>query len=65
MKEFKVNEYITLRLEDGRTFIYLKDERFLQCFRLFLNIPGEKISDYNQIDSIDEATEIFLHILPT
>jgi len=59
MKKFKVNEYITLKLEDDKTFIYIKDEKILQCFRLFLNIPQDKITKYDQIDSIDEATEIY------
>lgn len=59
MKEFKVNEYITLKLEKGKSIIYIKGKRFLQCFRLFINIPKDKIMDYKQIDSIDDATEVY------
>ncbi len=32
--EFKVNEYITLKLEQNNSVIYLKHERFMQCTRL-------------------------------
>ena len=42
MKEFKVNEYITLKLEGGKTNIYVKDRLFNQCKFLLLNI-NEKV----------------------
>ncbi len=47
MKEFNVNEYITLKLEDGRTNIYIKGELFRQCKFLLLNIPVEEIKDFS------------------
>ncbi len=56
--EFKVNDYITLKLENGKTNIYVNGKKFRQCIRLILNIPFDKIKDYDQIDSIDEAAEI-------
>lgn len=31
MREFKVNEYITLKLEGGKTNIYVKGQLFNQC----------------------------------
>ena len=55
MKEFKVNEYITLKLEDDITNIYIKDILFRQCKLLILNIPNDK--DSSQIQSIDEAAD--------
>ena len=58
-KEFKVNEFITLKLERGdlslESVIYVADERFRQCKYLLLNIPINKISSFDEIDSIDEA----------
>ena len=30
---FKVNEFLTLELEDDKTFIYLKETKFRQCMR--------------------------------
>lgn len=57
MKAFKVNQYITLRLEGGRTIIYVKDEPFRQCKFLLIDIPIKKIELLNEIESIDEAAE--------
>lgn len=60
MKEFKVNEYITLKLEDGKTRLYIKGERFDQCMALVLNIPLDKIRLDDQVESIiDEASKIY------
>ncbi len=57
IKEFKVNDYITLRLEKGKTFIYVKGERFDQCKYLLLNIRIDEITSLEDIESIDEAAE--------
>ena len=57
MKIFKVNEYLTLKLENNTTIIYVKDQRFIQCKYLFLDFPKEKIKEFNDIESIDEASE--------
>ncbi len=35
---FIINEYITLKLVNGNTFIYVKGKRFKQCIKLSLNI---------------------------
>lgn len=56
-KEFTVNEYITLKLEGGRSNIYIKGRLFNQCKFLLLNIPVDKISSFDEIQSIDEAAE--------
>ena len=55
MHEFKVNEYITLKLENGSTNIYVKGTLFRQCKYLLLNIPQQESQKYAEIDSIDEA----------
>lgn len=59
--EFKVNQYISLKLEDGRegkeTVIYVDGERFNQCKFLLLNIPIDKIKLFDEIESVDEASE--------
>ncbi|MFX0037519.1 MAG: DNRLRE domain-containing protein, partial [Candidatus Hermodarchaeota archaeon] len=57
--EKKINEYITLRLEHGRTFIYVNGRRFIQCIRLILNIPKDDITLYDEVDSIDEAANLY------
>ena len=61
MQEFKVNECITLKLEDGITNIYVNEELFDQCKFLLLNIPVDKISSFDEIESIDEAAEKLDH----
>ncbi len=57
MKEFKVNKYITLKLENGQTVIYVNGEWFYQCKFLLLNIPVDEIKSFDEIESIDEAVE--------
>ena len=56
MNEFKINKYITLRLEGSITVIYIKGKRFDQCKYLLLNIvKGDQMA--KKIDSIDEMEE--------
>ena len=57
MQEFKVNDYITLRLESKKTNIYVKGELFEQCKFLLLNIPTQDVDFYDEIESIDEIAE--------
>ena len=54
---FIINELITLKLEGGRTNIYVKDQLFNQCKYLLLNINTKRAGDYDDINSIDEAIE--------
>lgn len=61
VKEFKVNEYIRLKLEEGETVIYVAGERFLQCKFLLINLPESNAS--SEFDSIDEAAEWLGHAL--
>jgi len=53
--EFKINQYLKLKLEGGRTNIYVKNRRFMQCMYLLLNISVDRIEEYDEIESIDEA----------
>ena len=57
-REFTINEYLTLKLEGGETFIYVAGERFRQCRFLMINLPLEEIENFDEIKSIDEAAEI-------
>ncbi len=56
-KEFVVNEIISLKLEEGKTNIYLKGELFRQCKYLILSIPIERIEDFKDIKSIEDTVE--------
>lgn len=57
MEPFRINKYLTLKLEDGKTNMYIEGELFQQCRSLMLNIPKERIEGLHSIKSIDEATE--------
>jgi small GTP-binding protein len=56
-KEFKINEKLTVKLENNRTNIYVDGRLFNQCKYLLLNLSTSKIRAYDRIDSIDEAAE--------
>ncbi len=62
MSEFRINDFIMLKLEDGKTNIYILGKEFIQCKYLLMNISVQSIEQYDGITSIDEAVEI-LHDL--
>ncbi len=39
MNEFKINDLLKLKLETGKTIIYIKDKRVIQCKYLLINDP--------------------------
>ena len=61
--EFKVNKYLLLRLEGNYTAIFVNGKRFDYCKRLFITIPKTDIENYDRIESIDEATDLYDHYL--
>ena len=58
MKEFKINKFITLRLEDGKTNIYINNQLFRQCKFLLININSNKVANFEEVNSIDEAEDV-------
>ncbi|MFX0019532.1 MAG: hypothetical protein ACFFBT_01485 [Promethearchaeota archaeon] len=58
-KEFRINEYLSLKLIKGQTVIYVDEKPFHQCKYLLLNLTYKDFSKFDQIDSIDEAFEIY------
>jgi len=56
--EYRINEYLSLKLEKGETKILVAGEEFMQCKYLLFNIPPEEMLKYDQINSIDQAKEI-------
>jgi hypothetical protein len=58
-REFRINEYITLKLIKGQTEIYVDGEPFHQCKYLLLNLTKKDFSQFDKIDSIDEAFNIY------
>ncbi|MGV9173171.1 MAG: leucine-rich repeat domain-containing protein [Promethearchaeia archaeon] len=59
MKSYKLNKYLTVRLEAGRTMIYVNEKPFRSCTTLILNIPKDQVEQTHQINSIDEAADIY------
>ena len=57
MKEFKINHYLTLKLEEEKTVIYVANKSFRQCKFLLLSIPIDDIELLEEIESIDEIAE--------
>lgn len=62
-KEFRINEYITLKLERKLTNIYVNNKLISQCKFLLINIPSDNITEFDNIQSIDEAAEKLDHEL--
>ncbi len=63
MGEFRINKFVALKLEEGRTVLYVDNKPFTQCKYLLLQIPVERINDLDSVNSIDEAAEKLSHIL--
>ena len=63
--EFKINDYLTLRLLDNRTNIYVKGMLFNQCKFLLLNLRKDQFEAYDDIESIDQAAETLDRSLET
>jgi len=59
--KFIINKYLKLKLEFGHTNIYVGGRLFKQCKFLLLDIPVTSTTDYNEIESIDEAAEKLDH----
>lgn len=55
--QFKINNYLTLRLERGASNIYVAGRLFNQCKYLLLDIPLSNARKFKNIESIDEAIE--------
>ncbi len=57
MNQFKINDYLILKLQENKTQIYVGAKKFRQCKFILLNIPISKITLVEEIKSIDEAAE--------
>ena len=59
IRDFRINEYITLKLEDGETNIFVKGKRFDHCKFLLLNAqPFEGYMDKTNLDEIESIDQI-------
>lgn len=58
MREFTINEFLSLKLEEDKTNLYINNRLFKQCRYLMIHIPIERIEDYQEIKSIDQAADM-------
>ncbi len=60
-KTFDVNRYLSLKLEDGKTIVYIDGNKFIQCKYLLIDIPlghTEVITNLNIDSLIDIESEL-------
>ena len=55
--KFTINYLLELKLEDGRTNIYVNNQLFMHCKYILLNFPIGELKGIAKINSIDEAVE--------
>lgn len=56
---YRINEHLTLKLIKGQTEIFIDEKPFHQCKYLLMNLTQKDFTKFDQIDSIDEAFEIY------
>ena len=59
MLEYRINDFITLKMEYKETEIYMNDKKFSQCKGLLLNIPTNELKIQNEVRSIDDLEREF------
>ncbi len=63
MQEFRVNDFLTLKLENNKTYIYIKGEQFRQCMYLLANKKVDELEDLLTLDSVDDMVDDMDHSL--
>ncbi len=63
IKEFKISENLTLKLEKGKTVIYVNGRVFRQCRYLLLNLNDRETNHTNNLKSIDEVADYLINDL--
>ncbi len=63
MQEFKVNDLLTLKLENSKTVIYVKGKKFRQCMYLLVNKKVDELEDLLTLDSVEDLVEDLDHSL--
>ncbi len=61
MIEFKINKYITLKLENEKTEIYVNGKLFNQCKYVLIRKKIDELEDLNEIGSVDELAEASIY----
>ncbi len=58
MLKYKINKFLDLRFENGKTNIYVNNELFRHCKYILLNISNGNSQYFTEINSIDDAVGI-------
>ena len=56
-QEYKINQYLTLKLEDEKVNIYINDKLVNICKHLILEVPFQDVDQFNEFKSIDEIAD--------
>ncbi|MFX1453712.1 MAG: hypothetical protein ACFFCM_22975 [Promethearchaeota archaeon] len=56
-KVFKINDFLSLKFRRNKTYIYVRNKKFIHCKYLLLNIPLHKVENYDELNSIDDDIE--------
>ncbi|MFW9882644.1 MAG: hypothetical protein ACFFG0_57005, partial [Candidatus Thorarchaeota archaeon] len=54
MHRFKVNEYISLKLINIKTVVFVNGEEFLHCKHLLLDLTKDSSVSFENIDKLEE-----------
>lgn len=61
MLEYRVNRYITLKLEKKKTNIYVKGQNLgLYCKKLILNLKPDELQNFDKFSSMDEFADHYI-----
>jgi len=60
---YRINDRLSLKLRGNNTVIYIDGEAFRSCKRLVLQIPRDEVGRFDEIDSIDEAAEVYAYTI--
>ena len=55
---YTINKYITLKLEEGKTVIYVGGEKFRVCRAIPISIPENNIQDVQSVDDLLEIRKV-------
>jgi len=55
--EFKINDYLTLKLMDERTEVFVNNKQILICKGLKINLPLSEVNKLDQFNSIDDLEQ--------
>lgn len=58
MKEFQVNKFITLKLVENKTIIYINDEWFDQCKFVLVRKEKFELDNIYEVESVDELADL-------